>query len=714
MTVKDGLVWYWDLDSADAAIVDQHSGLSLSRVGTTTTVTNGAPDGGNCVSVGNGVGKYRNSSVPKTVNYDAGFSLNIWAYSTSDSSVGNWLISHRNDASLLPNNHYFQLVARIFDNTDYAGVASSAGATYRNAIASPALAQNQWHMFTVVDNGATTSLYRNGELAATGSTTLTTRDTGAAAFSIGGESWVAGINASTNHRGRVSMAGVWDRPLTADEITWLYNSGAGRRYNSLQFGERDVGGEVLWICPSLDDIGNGTLIARDLTTNRNHGILTNMDVGDWVADTGSGGVRALDFDGVNDVITLTNLPVISTVATQSYWFKRNATFSHGPFIGFGVAGTDTNRFVIQPWTDGNVYISFNGSVWAFFGSNDINWHHLLVQYDGSQAGNSSRVQVWLDGVAVSLSFTGTVPSSIGTYTGYRIGRTFNGVDQFGSGRIDDIRIFPRNLSSTERTALASQRGYQPPAYTGLGGEVLWICPTLDSLGNGTLLARDLTYQRRHGTLTNMDPATDWVADTANGGVRALDFDGVNDRVITGLSFNIGSSPFSLAAWVNGKNINQASPILTSRPLGFNSSTQGVTAIVAGNFLTGVSGKQASFGVFDTVSRYRVVVGPDVFTDNNLHYIVGTWDGTVARLFYDGQEVSTTLLSAGSNIVMRNTGSVVIGAPPEGIGALNGVVDDCRVFFRTLTPTEVATLFSKRGYQPITSVRRRRNIGSHGL
>mgnify|MGYP000143110398 FL=1 len=236
MTVKNGLVWYWDLDSADAAVVDQHSGLSLSRVGTTTTVTGGAPDGGNCISVGNATGKYRNSSVAKTINYDAGFSVNVWAFSTADSSIGNWLVSHRNDASLLPNNHYFQMVARLFDNTEFGGVAASAGSTYRNAIAGPALAQNQWHMFTLIDDGTTTFFYRNAALAAYSSTALDSRDTGSAAFSLGGESWVASVNAGTNHRGQIAMAGVWSVPLSSESITWLYNGGAGRRYAALTRG----------------------------------------------------------------------------------------------------------------------------------------------------------------------------------------------------------------------------------------------------------------------------------------------------------------------------------------------------------------------------------------------------------------------------------------------------------------------------------------------
>ncbi len=191
----------------------------------------------------------------------------------------------------------------------------------------------------------------------------------------------------------------------------------------------------------------------------------------------------------------------------------------------------------------------------------------------------------------------------------------------------------------------------------------------------------------------MDAGTDWVGSRYG---WALDFDGSDDRCVTPLLFNIGTSAFTVAAWVNGKNLVQSSSIMTSRPAGFNPSTQGVTAIVVGNFITGGSGRQASFGVFDTTARYRSVIGPDIFTDNNFHHIAGTWDGLTARLFYDGQEVSTTLRAVGSNIIMQNTGTFTLAASIDGSSPLNGVLDDCRVYLRALTPSELRLAATEPG------------------
>ena len=62
------------------------------------------------------------------------------------------------------------------------------------------------------------------------------------------------------------------------------------------------------------------------------------------------------------------------------------------------------------------------------------------------------------------------------------------------------------------------------AIVGLGGEKLWLCPSLndnphDISGNGN----NGTYNGGMGT----------VADTSNGGTRAYSFDGVNDEIPTG-------------------------------------------------------------------------------------------------------------------------------------------------------------------------------------
>jgi hypothetical protein len=226
-TLLTDLQWYWDLSSADATITDQHSGLALSRIGTTTTESTGGPDGGPCINFGAAAGKYRNASVAKTVSYDDGFTVNIWVRSTGTSSTGNTAINHRNSSS----ERYFSIVTRLSTGLDIVFSFDAAG-TQRTA-SDARENENVWQMVSFWDNGAESRIYRNGVLSGTSNTALGTRPTAAAAFAIGGIASSDTIFAPLNHRGQLAMAGVWNEPLSQAAITALYNGGNGRRYADL-------------------------------------------------------------------------------------------------------------------------------------------------------------------------------------------------------------------------------------------------------------------------------------------------------------------------------------------------------------------------------------------------------------------------------------------------------------------------------------------------
>jgi hypothetical protein len=234
MGLKSTLQWYWDLSSADATITDQHSGLVLTKIGTTTTSPTGGPDGGPCIDFGLAAGKYRNASVAKTISYDDGYTVNIWVRSTGTSSIFNMAINHRNDGNSLPDNRYFQLATRDSSGIDY-GATWGVSDSLRIASVSR-FAENAWQMLTLRDTGSVTELYRNAVLVASASTSIASRDTGSAAFAIGGHSWSAAILATLDHRGQLAMAGVWNEPLITGDITKLYNGGMGRRYADLGGG----------------------------------------------------------------------------------------------------------------------------------------------------------------------------------------------------------------------------------------------------------------------------------------------------------------------------------------------------------------------------------------------------------------------------------------------------------------------------------------------
>lgn len=464
------------------------------------------------------------------------------------------------------------------------------------------------------------------------------------------------------------------------------------------FFENGLGGEVGWWCPSRDDRGNLTSVLYDLSRSGFYGTLTNMDAAtDWVADTSNGGIRALDFDGVNDMVSFASYPSLTTIATQSFWFKRGAVSQNGPGVGFGTIGSTANRFVVQVWNDGFIYVSFTGSAWCRFSSNDLNWHHLVVVFDGSQTGNSNRCRVWLDGVAVTLTFTGTIPATLGAYNALRIAQTFigsaGGNDPFGQGLLDDYRVFPRAVSSTEIPILYSTRGFSSQQINGIGGEIFWICPSLDTLGNGTTLARDLTSSGNNGTLTNMEPLTDWVS---SGGLFALDFDGTNDFVRA--NHTLSTVSWSVSCWVLIRSFASTRTVWS----------QGTAA--AGTYITLRTNTSSQF-FFSVDGVLTTVTSASSYNTNQWYHTCLTHAEGVTTLFIDAVQQATQ--TKADDLTADN---FTLGSTPIAAGAffLDGQIDDCRTFNRALAQTEITALASQRGYQRPSNTRRRRYTGGYGL
>lgn len=222
------------------------------------------------------------------------------------------------------------------------------------------------------------------------------------------------------------------------------------------------------------------------------------------------------------------------------------------------------------------------------------------------------------------------------------------------------------------------------------------------LGPSGSVLPDRSPRRNHGTLTKMDPATDWAVSR---GRHVLDFDGTNDRVQTPLLFSPGTGAFAIEAWYHGRNTSQFSSIVTTRPSGFTVAGM-TTGIFAGNFITGAAGKTVSFGIFNN-SAYRSIVTNSDIDDGTLKHVLAVSTGSALSIYVNGFQQAVTLSTSGSWPDLSSLSNWCIGAGNDSALPLNGQVAEVRVYRGSEVANRVSLLAQYPGVAYAT--RRRRTI-----
>jgi hypothetical protein len=202
-----------------------------------------------------------------------------------------------------------------------------------------------------------------------------------------------------------------------------------------------------WI-PSLDTAGNGTTTLTDLVAS-NSGTLTNMDAAtDWVADTGAGGVRALDFDGLNDYVVANGASSwFSATMSCSFWVKGSpqqdrrlvtlgSSLSPNPIYSLGTGLSVQSKLRLFIRNNANVTLTLAESASTIL---DGNWHHVAF------SDNNGTCSVFIDGALDATSFDYT-PSGAFTLNRFSIAALLRSAPAtFFAGRMDDVRIWNQSI-----------------------------------------------------------------------------------------------------------------------------------------------------------------------------------------------------------------------------------------------------------------------------
>lgn len=209
---------------------------------------------------------------------------------------------------------------------------------------------------------------------------------------------------------------------------------------------------------------------------------------------------ALDLDGVDDEVNHGDIAAFDGTATFSCMCWVNIDDMTGVYVPFIAKIVSATPYCFVFGTR----VSLASTVFVAIGAAGSNYgetasgtridgvtEHWAFTYDGGGAANADRLKIYKDGIAQSLTYTGTIPatsSDAGTDP-VRVGRNQRDAT-FADGRIAFVKAWSVALTAAEIAQEA--HSYRPIRTAGL---LIWA-----PYDDGTS-ARDYSGNGNHGTIT---------------------------------------------------------------------------------------------------------------------------------------------------------------------------------------------------------------------
>ena len=394
--------------------------------------------------------------------------------------------------------------------------------------------------------------------------------------------------------------------------------------------------------------------ADDGSGNNLHGTVNGPVL---TADRFNNENSAYSFDGVDDVIEVSDnslLDITEQISLAAWIYptsqktqmiiRKGATVTPSPPYGLSLSGTGNIVFDLSP----------NGQLTQLVktGYSLNEWSFIVGTYDGTM------MKLYVNGnLEETLSVSGSLNENNNVLLlGTRLRLTS---DTF-EGILDDIRIYNKALSEGEIDDLYNE-------FQDLG-----LVAYYPFTGN----ADDGSGNNLHGTVNG--PVL--TADRFNNENSAYSFDGVDDVIeVSDNSLLDITEQISLAAWIYPTSqktqmiIRKGATVTPSPPYGLALSG-------TGNI------------VFDLSPNGQLTqLVKTGYSLNEWSFIVGTYDGTMMRLYVNGNLEETLSVSGSLN---ENNNVLLLGTRLRLTSdTFEGILDDIRIYNKALSEGEIKELYS---------------------
>lgn len=549
----------------------------------------------------------------------------------------------------------------------------------------------EWNHIAVTRSGSTVTIYLNGEEDSTRSDSTTLSfSTCPLLLGVDADSGCVG-DLSNFFEGSLDDVRIYNRGLSANDIKRMYELGATTRISKVSTTPRASGALASGL------VGHWTFDARDLLINvaDSSGSGNKGEIKGQAATTTAIGVfgQAIDFDGSDDYITMgdqNSLDFGTGDFAGCAWIKSTETSTDTIFgkrtgggVGWLFRRDGSNDRLNLRVDDGPAEPDYN-STSGLVDINDGEWHHACFSVD-----RSADVTFYIDGNFAGNADITASSGSLDNANPFCIGA--NNCDStpvnLWDGSIDDARVFNRTLSETEiveiyKAARAKANTTQKTEISSLVAH--WTFDGKDMYQN----VADVSGNGIHGAINGQAATT-----TTFGAIgQALELDGDDDFVDLG-SIGVGN-PLRL----NGSNatfsfwFKQDGFIDTfGRILDKSDGTTGSNGY--GIWLGGTGGTNRGIGVSVNNSSWR--------TDSEEVYQFGEWTHGVIEidssgnisLYINGQSVSGDFYIGSATPIPDATTNMRLGMWNHTTDrALDGALDDIRIYNRALSSAEIDRLY----------------------
>jgi len=577
---------------------------------------------------------------------------------TNDYSISAWFNSSTTDAN------YRELVwLGTSANGDSIGIykdnvndieAGVYGTAATNCAASGYIDGAWHHVVATFSNGNTVKLYMDGVFIGTDTVSYSiVQDTYDYIGSLQGSSYY--------WSGKIDEVGIWDRALSADEATTLYQEGRAEPFSQIEAKNVPV-----WMKGNTlaDDIVSYYKFDGDATdaAGSNDGTVSGASV-----DTGGKLNSCYDFDGSNDYI---GIPVtLSTDYSISLWINCDNVTANQFLIG-GQATRYASALAIVSGQIGFATNASDGYDYSGTVSNDT-WHHIVIIYNSS----TNKKYAYIDTVAV---IDGITPVGSAQYdTSYFLGKR-NDNNFYYNGSLDEVGVWDRVISAAEVWELYNaSKGRKYETFDYAYADVRMVTKLDQNLVAYYPLDGDANdYTGTYDGTVSGATSTTGIINTG------YDFDGSNDYINLGDSIDADANSKSISIWFKADSVATQQKILA---MGIGS--------VGTEMNFKLDGSNNLYWYYsDGVKTY---IAQAAFTDTtSWHHAVLVYDSTIpsTKIYLDGALFATGAVTTSSQTI-RTSDDLYLGMDNRAIHYFNGKADELGIWNKVLSIEEIKLLYN---------------------